>query len=192
MPEKETLDRAHQDAKDGKSPSTQAGEFVREEMDHIREGKHGARSTKQAIAIGLSKARRAGVDLPAPKSAKTSDKTREQAARDTAKGKKSPGARPSPVRSRTTLAALKREGTQAASHEALSKQAKASANSRTAAERSRSAEKAARTRAHGRWFAPKDRGRLFSDSFEYSPKSRQKFGRMERGLDTDRNILTNR
>ena len=67
MPEKNTLERARKDAREGKSPSTQAGEFVREEMDHIREGKHGARSTEQAIAIGLSKARRAGVKLPPPK-----------------------------------------------------------------------------------------------------------------------------
>ena len=67
MPEKETLERARRDEHEGKSPSTQAGEFVKEEMDHIREGKHGARSTKQAIAIGLSKARRAGVKLPPPK-----------------------------------------------------------------------------------------------------------------------------
>jgi hypothetical protein len=64
MPDKDTIERAREDAREGKSPSTQAGEFVREEIDHIREGKHGARSTKQAIAIGLSKARRAGVRLP--------------------------------------------------------------------------------------------------------------------------------
>jgi hypothetical protein len=67
MPDKETLERAKKDKREGKSPSTQAGEFVREEIEHVREGKHGARSTKQAIAIGLSKARRAGVDLPPPK-----------------------------------------------------------------------------------------------------------------------------
>src|SRR5580700_10166669 len=72
MPEKETIERAEEDAREGKSPSTQAGEFVREEIDHVREGKHGARSAKQAIAIGLSKARRAGVDLPAPKPGKAS------------------------------------------------------------------------------------------------------------------------
>ena len=72
MPEKETLERAHEDAREGKSPSTQAGEFVREEIHHIREGKHGASSTKQAIAIGLSKARRSGVDLPAPPAGRTS------------------------------------------------------------------------------------------------------------------------
>src|ERR1700739_1651787 len=90
MPEKETLERAREDAREGKSPSTQAGDFVREEMDHIREGKHGARNTKQAIAIGLSKARRAGVDLPPPKKGKASDRTRKQAERDVAKGKRGP------------------------------------------------------------------------------------------------------
>jgi hypothetical protein len=79
MPEKATLQRAEEDKRDGKAPSTQAGEFVKEEMDHIREGKHGATSTKQAIAIGLSKARRAGVDLPPPKKGRTSEKTRKSA-----------------------------------------------------------------------------------------------------------------
>src|SRR5687767_15744033 len=87
MPEKETLRRAAKDRREGKSPSTQAGEFVREEMHHIREGKHGAASTKQAIAIGLSKARRAGVALSAPKRGKTSARTRKQAQRDVRKGK---------------------------------------------------------------------------------------------------------
>ena len=61
MPEKETIERAREDAREGKSPSTQAGEFAREEMHHLREGKHGAASPKQAIAIGISKARRAGI-----------------------------------------------------------------------------------------------------------------------------------
>src|SRR6267142_1451923 len=87
MPEKETLERAEEDKREGKSPSTQAGEFVREEIEHVREGQHGARSAKQAIAIGLSKARRAGIDLPAPKKGKTSKQTRKQAARDLRKGK---------------------------------------------------------------------------------------------------------
>jgi len=73
MPEKETIERAREDAREGKSPSTQAGEFVREEIHHVREGKHGARSTKQAIAIGLSKARKAGVKLPPPKKGSTSE-----------------------------------------------------------------------------------------------------------------------
>src|SRR2546423_15452127 len=79
MPEKETLERAREDEREGKSPSTQAGEFVREEMEHIREGEHGARSAKQAIAIGMSKARRAGVKLPPPKKRTTSKKMRRQA-----------------------------------------------------------------------------------------------------------------
>src|SRR5436853_6160700 len=82
MPEKETIARAREDAREGKSPSTQAGEFVREEMHHVREGKHGAASTKQAIAIGLSKARRAGVKLQAPRSGRTSAQTTKQAERD--------------------------------------------------------------------------------------------------------------
>src|ERR1044072_4637095 len=143
MPEKETLERAQQDKKEGKAPSTQAGEFVREEIEHVREGKHGARSTKQAIAIGLSKARRAGVKLRPPK--KASKKTREQAARDTRKGK-SPGKKKSTKRSRATLAALKREGHSAASKKALSRHARSAAKSRSAASRARSEKKAARTR----------------------------------------------
>jgi hypothetical protein len=88
MPEKETIERAQKDAREGKAPSTQAGEFVREEIEHIREGKHGARSTKQAIAIGLSKARRAGVKLPPPDKGKVSEETRTHAARDYAKGQR--------------------------------------------------------------------------------------------------------
>jgi hypothetical protein len=89
MPEKETLERAAEDKREGKAPSTQAGEFVREEIDHIREGKHGARSTKQAIAIGLSKARRAGVKLPPPAKGKASAKTRHSAALALKEGKRS-------------------------------------------------------------------------------------------------------
>ena len=143
MPEKETLERAAEDKAEGKSPSTQAGEFVREEIEHVREGKHGARSAKQAIAIGLSKARRAGVKLPPPK--KASKKIREQAARDTRKGK-SPGKKTSTKRSRATLSALKREGHSAASKKALSRQARSAAAKRSAASRSRSAKKAAITR----------------------------------------------
>lgn len=143
MPEKETLERAAEDKAEGKSPSTQAGEFVREEIEHIREGKHGARSTKQAIAIGLSKARRAGVKLPTPK--KASKKIREQAARDTRKGKTT-GKKKSTRRSGATLSALKREGHSAASKKALSRQARTAAAKRSAASRSRSAKKAAVTR----------------------------------------------
>src|SRR5882762_315793 len=88
MPEKKTIERAHRDAREGKAPSTQAGEFVHEEIEHIRQGKHGARSAKQAIAIGLSKARRAGVKLPPPNKGKASEETRRQASRDYAKGEK--------------------------------------------------------------------------------------------------------
>lgn len=146
MPEKKTLQRAKKDARQGKAPSTQAGEFVREEMDHIREGKHGARSTKQAIAIGLSKARRAGVKLPPPKEGTTTERTRKQAARDSAKGQATPGKKPSPTRSRATEKALQREGKQAASHAALSRQAHTSARKRGAADRSRAAKKAVRTK----------------------------------------------
>jgi hypothetical protein len=148
MPEKETLQRAAQDAKEGKAPSTQAGEFVREEMDHIREGKHGARSAKQAIAIGLSKARRAGVKLPPPAAGTASEETRAQAARDSRKGQESPHA-PSPKRSRATLKALKRESGEAATPAALSRQAHAAAERRGAANRSSAARKAARTRTAG-------------------------------------------
>jgi Family of unknown function (DUF6496) len=136
MPEKATLDRARKDKAEGKSPSTQAGEFVREEMDHIREGKHGAKSTKQAIAIGLSKARRAGVALKAPKKGRASEATRKSAQRDLAKGKRSESGsgakKTSAKRSHATLNALKREPGSAASHAALSRQAKSAARKRAA------------------------------------------------------------
>lgn len=143
MPEQETIDRAHEDAREGKSPSTQAGEFVREEMEHVREGKHGARSTKQAIAIGLSKARRAGVTLPASK--RSSKRTRRKAKQDLAKGRKR-GRKTSRKRSRAVTGALRREGHKAASRRALSKQGRASARRRSASERSASARKAVRTK----------------------------------------------
>ena len=142
MPEKETLERARKDKREGKAPSTQAGEFVKEEIEHVREGKHGARSTKQAIAIGLSKARRAGVDLPPPQNA--SEETKEQAERDERKAKS--GKKTSAKRSRASRKALKKEGRSAASKEALSRQARAAAKKRSPTARSRSAKKAARTR----------------------------------------------
>ena len=142
MPDKETLERAREDQREGKSPSTQAGEFVKEEMDHIREGKHGAASTKQAIAIGLSKARRAGVKLPPPKKGKTSAATRTQAARDTRKGQSSAKKKTSAKRSRATSNALKRQPRSAASHRALSKQAKTSARQRGSASRRQAAREA--------------------------------------------------
>jgi Family of unknown function (DUF6496) len=145
MPDKETVERAAEDKAEGKSPSTQAGEFVREEIEHVREGKHGARSAKQAIAIGLSKARRAGVDLPAPKEGSASKRTRKQATSDLRKGK-SPSQKTSAKRSRATSRALKREGHSAASKTALSRQARSAAAKRSAASRSRAAKKAAATR----------------------------------------------
>jgi hypothetical protein len=143
MPEKETIERAERDKREGKSASTQAGEFVREEIEHVREGEHGARSTKQVIAIGLSKARRAGVDLPAPKTG--SKKAKRQAKRDLRKGRKG-GRKKSAKRARATRAALKREPRRAASKRALSRQARSAAKKRSAKSRSRAAKKAARTR----------------------------------------------
>jgi hypothetical protein len=145
MPEKETIEAAEEDKREGKAPSTQAGEFVREEIHHIREGKHGARSTKQAIAIGLSKARRAGVELAPPAKGQAKEKTRESARRAVAagrRGKKTVSNR----RSRATTGALKREGRSAASKGALARQARTAAKRRGAAARSAAANKAVRTK----------------------------------------------
>lgn len=135
MPEQETIERARQDAREGKSPSTQAGEFVREEIHHVREGKHGARSTKQAIAIGLSKARRAGVRLPRKGTA---------AKKKTSRARKR--GRPSAKRSRAVRKALKREGRRAASKRSLSRHAKSAARRRSGVQRSAAARKASRTK----------------------------------------------
>ena len=146
MPDKETIERAREDRAEGESPSTQAGEFVREEMHHVREGKHGARSTKQAIAIGLSKARRSGVSLPPPKKGTTSARTRKQAARDRRKGASGRPRKTSATRSRATRRALKREGHRAASRKSLARQARSAARRRSRASRSRSAKRAAATR----------------------------------------------
>ena len=145
MPEKETIRRAQKDKREGKAPSTQAGEFVREEMDHIREGKHGARSTKQAIAIGLSKARRAGVKLPPPAKGRASASARKQAEHDLEKAQSH--RKPSAKRSRAVREALKHEPRAAASSKALSRQAKTAARRRSAASRHDAAVKAAKTRA---------------------------------------------
>jgi hypothetical protein len=142
MPDQETIERAREDAAEGKSASTQAGEFVREEMHHVREGKHGARSPQQAIAIGLSKARRAGVKLGTPKGPASLRKKAEQ---DTEAGE-NPRRQPSRRRSRATSAALKRESSRSASHGAVSRQAHKSAAKRGKRARSASAMKAARTR----------------------------------------------
>jgi hypothetical protein len=147
MPEKRTLERARRDRRAGKSASTQAGEFVREEMEHIREGKHGARSTKQAIAIGLSKARRAGVNLKPPAKGTTSESTRKSAKRAYARGHGAPArAKSSAKRSRAMMKALKRESRSAASHRALARQASSAARRRSASSRSASARKASATK----------------------------------------------
>jgi hypothetical protein len=143
MPEKETLKRARRDKRQGKAPSTQAGEFIREEIHHIREGKHGARSTKQAIAIGLSKARRAGVKLGRPPASATVS-TKRSAESASRAGRHH--TRPSPKRSRAVLRKLKREGRSAASPKALARHAKAAARARSAASRHASAKRAAQTR----------------------------------------------
>jgi hypothetical protein len=139
MPSKSTTRKAKQDLREGKSPTTAAGEFVHEEIDHIREGKHGARSTKQAIAIGLSKARRAGVPLKPPGKGKTSTRTRKSAKRDyeTGQGKRKPRS-PSSRRSTATRSALRREPKRTASRRALSRQARSTRRGRARGGRGRS------------------------------------------------------
>jgi hypothetical protein len=140
VPEKETMERASESAREGKAPTTQAGEFVREEIHHVREGKHGVRNPKQAIAIGLSKARRAGVKLPpAPEGSPSAEKEIH--------GRRSRRSKPSKKRSQSTMRALRREGRGGASHDLLSRQAKTSARGRSGSARSGAARKAARTRA---------------------------------------------
>jgi hypothetical protein len=128
MPEKATMERAREDLREGKSPSTAAGEFVREEIEHVREGKHGARSPEQAIAIGLSKARRAGIPLKPPKRGQAEERTRRSAGRDYAvgQGKRKPRTR-SRKRSKAVTQALKREPKSSASKRALSRHAKRAA-----------------------------------------------------------------
>ena len=148
MPEEETIERAREDEREGKSPSTQAGEFVREEMEHIREGEHGARSPEQAIAIGLSKARRAGVKLPPPKRGKA--RTKRQAKRDLSKARAGRRKKHATKRSRATKRALKRETRRSASKRALSTHAKRIARRRSSRSRSAAAKKAARTRKRRR------------------------------------------
>lgn len=156
MPEAKTKKAAARDKRQGKSKSTQAGEYVREEIKHVREGKHGAKSAKQAIAIGLSKARRAGVKAPVSKTAKKS--TKKKAAQDD-KAAAHPH-KPSATRSSATKKALKKEGHKSASRGALSKQAKSASRKRPAASRSAAAKKAARTKgAAGRSAAAKKAAR---------------------------------
>jgi hypothetical protein len=144
MPERATIQRAKQKLRSGRSPMTAASEFVREEMHHIREGKHGARSTKQAIAIGLSKARRAGVPLRPPRGG--SARTRKSAERAYREGQHHPRRKPSRTRARATLAALRREPRAAASHRALASQAHKTSVRRGPRARSAAAQKAVRTK----------------------------------------------
>jgi hypothetical protein len=163
MPDRQTVSRARADKRAGKAPSTQAGEFVKDEIDRVRAGKHGVKSAKQAIAIGLSKARRAGVDLKAPKKGATNETTRRKAAADHAAGqhegtakKKRASSESTAKRARTSEAVLKRESGRGASSAALSKQAKSAAAHRPAASRSAAAKKAAKTKgAAGRSAAAK-------------------------------------
>ncbi len=145
MPEKKTIKRARKLKREGKSPSTQAGEFVREEIHHVREGKHGARSPEQAIAIGLSKARRAGVKLPPPKKGKSTTAVRRSAVSALRKGRSRK--EPSAARSRATLRALRHESRGTASASSLSRHARSAARKRGPRDLSDAAKKAARTRA---------------------------------------------
>src|SRR5947209_8622446 len=147
MPERETLERARRDKQEGKSPSTQAGEFVREEIHHIRRGRHGARSPQQAIAIGLAKARRAGVDLPPPKKGRVKESTRKSAeyAYEAGQGKRK--TKRQPKVSRAVSRVLEKEPRSTVSRKSLSQQAHRAATKRSKADRSTAARKAARTRA---------------------------------------------
>ncbi|TPI48765.1 DNA-binding protein [Mesorhizobium sp. B2-9-1] len=146
MPDKKTIEKAREDKREGKSASTQAGEFVHAEIDKVRKGKHGARSTKQAIAIGLSEARRAGIDLPPPKKGDVKDSTRKSAkyAYEAGQGERKPKRQPKV--SKAVSKVLEGEPKSTASHKALSKQAKSAASGRTAEERSAAARKAAQTK----------------------------------------------
>jgi hypothetical protein len=131
MPNKSTTERAKEDLREGKAPTTAAGEFVHEEIEHVREGKHGARSPQQAIAIGLSKARRAGIPLPPP-GAGVKKSTRQRAERDYEQGQTNPKKKASAKRSEARKKALKREPRSTTSHKALSKQASRAAGRRRA------------------------------------------------------------
>ncbi|AHF14359.1 hypothetical protein [Niabella soli] len=158
MPLKSTIKKAAAAKRKGEAPSTQAGAFVQEEIEKIRKGKHGARSAKQAIAIGLSQARRAGVDLKPPKKGTVSEKTRKSAESAYKKGQAhEPVSR---TRSAAREKALQKEPTTTVSHEALSRQAKTAAQKRTAAARTAAAKKAARTKGTtGRSMAAKKAAR---------------------------------
>jgi hypothetical protein len=132
MPVKAVIERAKQDLREGKSPSTAAGEFVREEIDHVREGKHGARSPQQAIAIGLSEARRAGIPLKPPAPGKTNTETRKKAQQDFETGQTSPQTHPEGItrRGKARIKAMRQEPKNTVSHAALSRHAKTAARKR--------------------------------------------------------------
>jgi len=146
MPEQETVRRAERDLEEGKSPSTAAGEFVHEEIEHVREGKHGARFPQQAIAIGLSKARRAGVPLPPPKKGRTKESMRKNAEREYKAGQSGESHSPSPPASRARERVLQEEPHRAASHAALSRQTRASSHKRSAQDRQEAAIRAVETK----------------------------------------------
>jgi hypothetical protein len=146
MPEKRTIEKAQEDKREGKAPTTQAGEFIREEMHHIRKGKHGARSPQQAIAVGLSKARRSGVDLPPPKKGRAKRRTRRSAAYAYAAGQGRRKTRRQPRVSRAVSGVMKREKRSSASRSALSRQTRRAASRRSATSRSAAAQRAARTK----------------------------------------------
>jgi hypothetical protein len=158
MPEKQTIERARKDKREGKSPTTQAGEFVREEIRKIRRGKHGARSPQQAIAIGLSEARRAGVDLPPPKKGRAKERTRRSAQYACEAGQGKRKTQPRPRVSRAVTRVLKREPTSTVSRSAMSRQTRGVAAHRTAASRSASAKKAARSKGAARRSAAARKG----------------------------------
>ena len=132
MPDKSVTEKAKQDLREGKSPSTAAGEFVRQEIEHVRQGKHGVRSPQQSIAIGLSEARRAGIPLKPPAKGKTSQKTRRKAQRDYKTGQTAPvtAEEGTTKRGRARLKAMKKEPRNTASHAALSRHATSAARKR--------------------------------------------------------------
>lgn len=146
MPNRSTVERAKEDLREGKSPSTAAGEFVHEEIEHVREGKHGARSPQQAIAIGLSKARRAGVPLKPPAKGKTSESTRTSAEREYEKGQSGKKERPSARASHAREQVLEKEPRSTASHRSLSAQSRTASKRRSKQDRHTAAMKAVRTK----------------------------------------------
>jgi len=150
MPNRSTIERAKKDLRQGKSPSTAAGEFVREEIEHVREGEHGARSPQQAIAIGLSKARRAGIPLAPPRKGEVKESTRKSAKRDYEKGQAGVAEATSPRASRTRKKILEQEPHSSASHQALSAQTRTAARKRMSRDRQDAAAKAAETKKTNR------------------------------------------